>query len=38
MTVMSEKPAPKPAPPEPIRTMIKPEPGAIRGGRGSAGR
>jgi hypothetical protein len=35
MTVVSEKPAPKPAPPEPIKAMIKPEPGAILGRRGS---
>jgi len=33
---MPEKPAPRPAP-APIKTMIKPEPGAILGGRGSAG-
>jgi hypothetical protein len=35
MTTMPEKPTPRPAP-KPITTMIKPEPGAILGGRGNA--
>lgn len=37
MIFVSDKPAPRPVPPAPIKTMIKPEPGAILGGRGSAG-
>ncbi len=38
MTFVSDKLAPRPAPPVPIKTMIKPEPGAIIGGRGNAGK